>query len=318
MDYSLNHNFIDIYKNNPLVKNNNVIKYEFNIRNLINDKKKYIEFKYLKNTILIFKTNNNKLYYNYTHLTSGYGFDSNIDNNDIIMFHTDQLIKIYQDNEIIDDYNLDNLIIYEIKIKDKLNFIIKSSIQNYNDYIYYDSEIDSIIGGDYIKSNIYSNIDIKSITYSENFIEIYDKGYSSIIYKLIVKSKNDIIDKYIKIKSFNLILYYKVKKISQKNYEFILDRIYSKNFDEYYVCNFDDLSDYDSINNINDINDKINYNLKLIENLTDKEIEEANMTRPLDSIGKFTWYYNFNNILMKYKIYDDIIFYNLSWYNKYY
>jgi len=33
---------------------------------------------------------------------------------------------------------------------------------------------------------------------------------------------------------------------------------------------------------------------------------------------KIAWYYNFNDIIKKYKLYENIIFFNLSWVNKYY
>ena len=309
MDYKLNqNNYIDIYCDKIIP--NNIIIHEFNIRDIMNDNSKCINFKYKKNTILICKTNDIKLYYHYIHSPSGYHVEKNIYNNDILILNDDKLLEIYKDigNENINDYDLDNLIIYEIKNIDNLNFTIITRNENFDNYIY-DFEINL-----YAYDNIYSNIDRTSIIHELNFIEIYDRGYSTIIYKLIFITNIDIIDKYIKIKTFDIILYYKVKKISQKKYELILNKIYHETDNIYYDCNFYNLIDYNTVDK--SIN-KIKYFINNIETFTNKSIKKSNMSRPLDASGRFTWYYNFNNILIKYKIHNDVIFYNLSWLNEF-
>lgn len=307
MDYKLDiNNFTDIYIDKTLKNNNNIIKHEFNIKPLLKNPKEYIQFDYSSNTILIFNKHNIKLYYQYSHVKK------KIYNNEILILETNVLLKIYQDNgnDNINDYELNNLIIYEIKNTNKLNFTLKQS-----NHEYINSNIDTYFLNndkkiDRDKIYIYNLDDDTKYEIRENFIEICDRGYSHLIYKFIINTNIDIKDKFIKIKSFEIIFYYQVKKICKKIYELTLVKFYNDIDNDYIECNFDNMYDTTFI-------DKIKYYIDKIENCCDKLIETFNITRPLKWYNNFLWYYNFNDILKKYKIYNTVVFFNLSWYNKY-
>lgn len=315
MDYKLDiSNFTDIYIDKTFKNSNNIIKHEFNIKSLLKNSNGCIHFEYLANTILIFNTYNIKLYCQYIHLPSNYPVKKTIYNNEILILERNLSLKIYQDNGNDNniDYEFNNIIIYEIKNTHKLNFTLKQSIRLYSDYIDANIGVNTDIVDVYntnYNTNYETNYETKCEFYAY-FIEICDIGYSHIIYKFIIKTHIDIEDKIIKIKSFDIIFYYKVKKISKKKYELTLVKFYNDIDSDYIECNFNNIYDITFI-------EQIKYYIDKIENYCDKSMQTCNTKRPMDSGGAFSWYCNFDDIIRKYKLYDNVVFFNLSWYNKY-